>query len=171
MAKALNNTYLRNVQVMHKNFLIMVLLGSLLSGCSGREIDILDRDGKVVGGCYGGADWHFYGLQDTIDYQLYTCFKESVEQGLTISDTSLLNKDFTLPPVPKGYNFWNKKLAMHHFRKNNITEQKLGYILAAIELEYMKVVWPAEDDLADGKISQAEFDKLEKKAKFIWHGE
>lgn len=53
----------------------------------------------------------------------------------------------------------------------NITERKLGYILAAIEYEYQKVVWPAEGDLANGKITQPEFNKIIKDAKFKWLGE
>jgi hypothetical protein len=156
---------------MYLNIIKFLFITLLVSSCSGREIDILNTEGKVVGGCYGGVDWHFYGMQDTIDYQLYSCYKESVGKGLTISDASLLTKDFTLPPVPDGFQQWNKKLAMHHYRKNDITEQKLGYILGAIEITYTNVVWPARDDLADGKISQAEFNKIEKKAKFIWHGQ
>lgn len=60
---------------------------------------------------------------------------------------------------------------MHHFHMGNITERKLGYILAAIEYEYQKVVWPAEGDLANGKITQPEFNKIIKDAKFKWLGE
>ena len=57
------------------------------------------------------------------------------------------------------------------FHEGNITERKLGYILAAIEYEYQKVTWKAEDDLADGKISQDQFDNIVADAKFKWLGE
>jgi len=82
----------------------------------------------------------------------------------------LLTIDFTLPDPPKGKS-WNKKLAMQHFHNDKITERKLGYILASIEYEYMKVVWPAEDDLANGKITDTEFNKIVKDAKLNWLGE
>ena len=155
---------------MYSKIISTVLFVLLLASCSGRQIDILD-DNKIVGECYAGVDWHFYGMQDTIDYMLYECAKESIEQGKTLSDKSLLKLDFTLPTLPEGYAVWNKKLAMYHYRNDDITEQKLGYILAAIELTYMKIVWPARDALAEGKMSQHEFDKIEKSARFIWLGE
>lgn len=141
-----------------------------LSSCAGREINLTDNSGKVVAECIGGADWHFYGLQDTIDYQLYLCAKDWIEKGYIISDKSLLERDFTLPPPPEGKS-WNKKLAMYHFKNGNITERKLGYILAATEHEYIMISRAANKKLIQGKISQAEFEKIVKDAEFIWLGE
>ncbi len=155
---------------MFSKIITIALLTFLLGSCSGRQINILDNN-KIVGECYAGVDWHFYGMQDTIDYMLYECAKEAIEKGNTISDKSLLELDFTLPTLPKGYTVWNKKLAMYHYKNGDITEQKLGYILAAIELVYMKIVWPAMDALAEGKMSENEFDKIEKSARLIWLGE
>ncbi|WP_371379339.1 hypothetical protein [Thalassotalea aquiviva] len=155
---------------MYRNLLKTIVVLFCLSGCAERVIDITDKEGKIVGGCNAGFDWHFYGLQHSIDYMLYECAKDSIAKGFTISDERLLTLDFTLPQPPDG-KLWNKKLAMHHFYKGNITERKLGYILAAIEYEYQKVAWPAEDDLANGKITQAEFNKIIKDAKFKWLGE
>ena len=155
---------------MYRNLLKMIIVLFFLSGCAERIINITDKEGKIVGGCNAGFDWHLYGLQDSIDYILYECAKDSIAKGFKISDERLLTLDFTLPQPPKGLS-WNKKLAMHHFHKGNITERKLGYILAAIEFEYQKVAWPAEEDLASGKINQAEFDKVIKDAKFNWLGE
>ena len=60
---------------------------------------------------------------------------------------------------------------MHNFHKGDITERKLGYILAAIEYEYQKITWSAEDDLVNGKITQTEYNKVIKDAKFKWLGE
>ncbi|MDP2562336.1 hypothetical protein [Psychrobium sp. 1_MG-2023] len=155
---------------MFQNLLRAVVILFCLSGCAERVIDITDKDGEVIGGCKAGFDWHFYGLQDSIDYMLYECAKDSIAKGFTISDDRLLTLDFTLPSPPEG-ELWNKKLAMHHFHKENITERELGYILAAIENEYQKVAWPAEDDLASGKITKTEFIKIIKEAKFKWLGE
>ena len=155
---------------MYRNLLKVIVVLFCLSACAERVINITDKEGTIVGGCNAGFDWHLYGLQDSIDYMLYECAKGSIEKGLTISDQRLLTLDFTLPQPPEGKS-WNKKLAMHHFHKGTITETKLGYILAAIEYEYQKVAWPAEDDLANGKITQAEFNKIIKDAKFKWLGE
>ena len=109
-------------------------------------------------------------LNLTRSYLLYECAKDSISKGYIISDERLLTLDFSLPEPPAGES-WNKKLAMHHFHAGNITERKLGYILAAIEYEYQKIVWSAENDLASGKITKAEFNKIVKEAKFIWLGE
>jgi len=155
---------------MYPNLLKTIVILFLLSGCAERVIDITDKDGKVVGGCNAGFDWHFYGLQDSIDYLLYECAKDSIAKGYTISDERLLTIDFTLPAPPAGKS-WNKKLAMQHFHHGRITEKKLGYILAAIEYEYQKVAWTAEDDLASGKITKTEFNKVVKAAKLKWLGE
>lgn len=152
-----------------KRFKLFIVL-LCLSGCAERRINITDDEGKIVGGCVAGYDWHFYGLQDSIDYMLYECAKESIAKGFQISDNRLLSLDFTLPESPEGGS-WNKKTAMRHFRKGNITERKLGYILAAIEYEYQKVTWQAEKDLASRKITQDEFDQIVANAKVIWLGE
>ena len=133
-------------------------------------MDIRDKDGKLVGACNAGFDWHFYGLQDSIDYILYQCAKDSIANGHTISDERLLTLDFTLPDPPAGKS-WNKKLAMQYFHDDKMTERKLGYILASIELDYMKTVWSAEDDLASGKINKAAFDTIVNQAKTNWLGE
>ena len=101
---------------------------------------------------------------------LYQCAKDSIQKGYSITDMSLLEKDFTLPPAPDG-KLWNKKLAMESFKHDKITETKLGYILADIEYKYRKAVILAEDNLANSKITQAEFDKTVNDAKFKWLGE
>jgi hypothetical protein len=155
---------------MVQHLLKTIIVLFFLSGCAERVIDISDKDGKIVGGCNAGFDWHFYGLQDSIDYLLYECAKDSLAKGYTISDARLLTLDFTLPEPPEGQS-WNKKLAMQSFHQGKITERKLGYILADTEYKYMKIVWSAEDDLAAGKITEAEFNKLTEDAKLIWLGE
>lgn len=146
-----------------------IVLSMLLTACAEREIDIMGHSGKVVGNCIAGYDWHFYGLQDSIDYMLYECARKLIEAGYSISDMSLLNRDFSLPSPPDGQ-AWNKKLAMKRFHAGAISEQKLGYILAAIEYEYHKVVWRAGEQLADGEITRAEFVETERKARRVWQG-
>lgn len=155
---------------MYSNMLKIIVVILLLSGCAERVIDITDKDGNIVGGCNAGFDWHFYGLQDSIDYLLYECAKDSIAKGYTISDERLLTIDFTLPDPPAGKS-WNKKIAMQYFHNGKITETKLGYILADIEYEYIKIVWSAEDDLASEKITKSEFNKMVNVAKLNWLGE
>lgn len=155
---------------MYKSLFTIIVSLLFISGCAQRTIDINDDKGNIVGGCTAGFDWHFYGLHDSIDYVLYECAEDAVAKGYIISDKRLLTLDFTLPDPPEGQR-WNKKLAMQHFHNDKITERKLGYILADIETKYIKIVWPAEDDLASGKITQSEFNKIVKDAKYNWLGE
>jgi hypothetical protein len=154
----------------HSNFFKIIILLFFLSGCAERIIDISNKDGAVVGECNAGFDWHFYGLQDSIDYLLYQCAKDSIAKGYTISDERLLTIDFSLPELQVGKS-WNKKLAMEYFHKSKLTERELGYILAAVEYDYMKVIWASKDDLASRKITEAEFNKRVKAAKLNWLGE
>ena len=153
----------------NRHLLVVIAFLCCLAGCAERVIDITDEDGKVVGGCNAGYDWHFYGLQDSIDYMLYECAKDSIAKGFKISDERLLTLDFTLPEAPDG-KAWNKALAMHHFHQGDITEQKLGYILAAIEYDYYLATRSANDDLLKGKITEQEYEAIVKEAKYKWLG-
>lgn len=142
----------------------------LFSGCSQRTIFIFDHNNQTVGECIAGYDWHFYGLQDSIDYTLYQCAKSSIELGYRISDPSLLNRNFSLPPTPSAQP-WNRVLAMKHFHQGDISESQLGYILAEIESQYRMVESFAEKQLASGILSQSEFEGKIKQARLAWLGE
>ncbi|AOW78708.1 hypothetical protein A3Q34_18825 [Colwellia sp. PAMC 20917] len=155
---------------MYQNLFKTIVLLFFLSGCAERVIDISDKEGKIVGGCNAGFDWHFYGLQDSIDYVLYECAKDLIAKGYTISDERLLSIDFSLPDPPKGQS-WNKKLAMIQFHSGKITERKLGYILAATEFQYIKIIRTAKGDLASGKMTESEFNKIDQNARLNWLGE
>ena len=152
------------------NKLSMLTCFLFLYGCAERKIDILDQKGKVVGGCVAGYDWHFYGLEDSIDYMLFKCAKADIENGNTISDFSLFKRDFTLPKAPEGFQ-WNKKLAMSYFYQDKISERKLGYILAEIEHTFNLAVISAEDELIQNNITQTEFDLKVSQAKIEWPGQ
>ncbi len=154
---------------MRISWLQTTLVLFFVSGCAERAIDISDQQGKIVGNCIAGYDWHFYGLADSIDYMLYQCAKDAIAKGLTISDPRLLTLDFTLPQPPEGKS-WNKKLALSAFHNGKITETELGYILAEIEYQYQQLIWQAENQLASGKITKAEFNQVIKNAKFTWLG-
>lgn len=139
-------------------------------GCSSRVIHIVDDNGREVGECKAGYYLHFYGLEDSIDYILYQCAKDSIDKGYKISGVLPLDRDYTLPKPPQGQS-WNKKMAMFHFKNNEITERKLGYVLAAIEYEYHLKMLDAEKRFAEGDIDKTELNKITTQAEFIWRGE
>ena len=49
-------------EIIHLKHLITLIFTFLISGCAERQVDILDKQGNIVGGCIAGYDWHFYGL-------------------------------------------------------------------------------------------------------------
>ncbi|KAF7764336.1 hypothetical protein PCIT_b0309 [Pseudoalteromonas citrea] len=155
---------------MENRFITVIALMVFLSGCAQRTLNISDEKGVVVGECVAGFDWHFYGLDDSIDYMLYECAKNALAKGFTIDEPRLLTLDFSLPQLPKGLS-WNKKRAMAQFHEGNITERKLGYILASIENDYTKVAWAIEDDLASGNITEQQYKVIIEQAKRVWLGE
>lgn len=150
--------------------LLSALSCLLLTACAERSINIIDNNDKIVGECIAGYDWHFYGLQDSIDYILYICAKDHLADGYRISDPSILDKDYTLPEPPQG-KAWNKKLAMQHFHQGAFSEQKLGYILADIEHKFIMIRRDAEAKLSANEINQTQFDDIVGKAKKVWLGE
>jgi len=155
---------------MYLKLIITSLLLFSVIGCSNRAIHLVDDQGNEVGECTAGYYLHFYGLEDSIDYILYQCAKDLISQGYRVSGLLPLDRDYTLPKPPKGKP-WNKKTAMFHFKNNDITERKLGYVLAAIEYEYHLKMLDAETRFASGKIDETQFNKVTREAKFIWLGE
>jgi hypothetical protein len=155
---------------MYSKLVITSFLLLSVIGCSNRAIQLIDDKGNEVGECTAGYYLHFYGLEDSIDYILYQCAKAMISQGYKVSGVLPLDRDYTLPKPPKGKS-WNKKIAMIHFENNDITERKLGYILAAIEYEYHLKMLAAEARFAEGKIDEIQFNNITRQAKFIWLGE
>lgn len=148
---------------------ILALIIILLSGCAKGRLDVYNSDGEIVGECIAQYNWHLYGVKDSVNYLLNICAQQAHKEGNHIKDEVILNTDFTLPSPPDGKQ-WNKLIAMEQFKSGELSEQKLGYILSAIEYEYALKEWAAEAQLAKGEISQDEFDKLIKEAKYIWYG-
>jgi hypothetical protein len=155
---------------MRAGFILLLILTTAISGCAQRSIYLYDENDQVVGECMAGFDWHFYGIQDSIDYILYKCAKGHVANGYRISDPALLSKDVSLPAPPDGKK-WNKKLAMHEFKAHRITEQKLGYILAEIEYRHIMTREQAETQLANNDITTAQFELIMAESRRRWQGE
>lgn len=152
-----------------KSFCVLFFV-SLLLGCAEGRLDVIGKYGVVVGECSARFDWHWYGAQDSVDYMNYICAKEHIDKGLGISDASILENDYTLPIPPLGSS-WNKKMAFEQFKADKISEKKYGYILAAIEYEYiLKIRW-AQEQLEKGNIDQAQYENSLLEAKYIFHGE
>ncbi|WP_444930657.1 hypothetical protein ACJJIF_02435 [Microbulbifer sp. SSSA002] len=150
---------------------IKLMLAALsLTGCAQGHIDILKQDGEVIGSCSAEFYLHWHGAQDSVNYILNLCAQEAMARGLKISDESILANDYTLPESPQGYN-WSKKLAKEYFSNRQITEEKLGYILAAIELDYQAKLDSAQERKSRSEITQIEYEKLISEAKQTFEGE
>ncbi|WP_076411197.1 hypothetical protein [Shewanella sp. UCD-KL12] len=147
----------------------VALISSFLVGCAQGRLDVIDTNGKVIGECSAAFAWHWYGAKDSVNYILNLCAQEQIVKGYTISDKTVLVNDYTLPVPPKG-SVWNKITAKAQFKTGNISEQQYGYILAAIEYEYILKVEQAENDLARALISKKDFEQAIEKAKLEFNG-
>lgn len=144
-----------------------------LVGCASGRLDILDTNGKVVGECTAGYNWHFYGASDSVDWLLNYCAQEALketQENYTVSDESIINKDYTIPAPPTGES-WNKLTAWHAFKLTHISEKVYGYILADIENVFYLSNVKAQELLENGDISKAEYNQRIESAKLSFYGE
>lgn len=149
--------------------IVLTLMPILLLGCAQGRVDVLDKDGNIIGSCTADFNFHWYGAQDSVDYILYLCARDNVERGYKISDESILAKDYSIPEPPNGEK-WNKKSAKDQFSKKLITEEKYGYILASIEFRYWQKLDEAEERLLQSEITQVEYKNLVREAKAEFDG-
>ncbi|MEP0203625.1 MAG: hypothetical protein ABJ084_05185 [Halioglobus sp.] len=147
----------------------LTFMSTLLLGCAQGRVDVLDKDGNVIGACTADFNFHWYGAQDSVDYILYLCAKENIDKGYRISDESILAKDYTIPEPPNGEK-WTQQSAKDQFSKKLISEKKYGYILAAIEFRYWQKLDKAEEQLSHSEITQAEYKHLVREAKAEFDG-
>ena len=110
----------------------LALILFLLVGCAQGRLDVINTKGTVIGECSAAFDWHPHGAQDSVNYILNLCAQKYIAVGYTVSDKSILTNDYALPVTPSG-SIWNQKIAKEQFNAGYISEQKYGYILAAIE--------------------------------------
>lgn len=150
--------------------LVLVLI--MLSGCASGILHIYDADGKVVGECTSGYEWHPYGVEASRDWLLNYCAEMALAEcgdNCTVSNPDVIDKDYSLPSPPEGEE-WNKKNAWQAFSSGAITETVYGYILAYAENLFYLRVRKARQDLAEGKISQDEFERTEANANSRFEG-
>jgi len=133
-------------------YLSIVISSIFLFGCAQGKIDIIDKEGKVVGNCSANFYFHWYGAQHSVNYLLYICAKEYIDKGFKVSDEAILVNDYTIPKPPEG-KAWNKKIAKQQFADDLISEEKLGYILAHVEHHYWEKLNKAKDDLSRSNCS------------------
>lgn len=147
----------------------IALLSSFLLGCAQGRFDVIDANGKVIGECSAAFDWHWYGAKDSVNYVLNLCAQEQIAKGYTLSDNKILVNNYAIPTPPKG-SVWNKVTAKEQFKAGYISEQKYGYILAAIEYKYALKIKKAEHELSQNLISEQDFKQTVAKAKFDFNG-
>lgn len=151
-----------------KNYSILFFLCFLL-GCAEGRLYVVGNQGEILGECSARFYWHWQGAQDSVDYMLYICAQEYLDKGYKLSDESILENDYTLPNPPLGSS-WNKKIASEQFNLNRISEREYGYILAAIEYEYiLKRRW-AEEQLEKEIIDEAKYQQVLAEAKYEFYG-
>ncbi|MFD2166162.1 hypothetical protein ACFSJY_07755 [Thalassotalea euphylliae] len=148
----------------------------VLTGCASGELFVYNQEGKTVGHCTSGFDWHPYGVQASTDWILHYCAqialaacKEKHQGECTTSLPELVARDFSLPVPPQGEQ-WHKINARSAFFANEITETQYGYILAKIENDHTLAYQKAEADLAAGHLSTSEYEAKLRAADLAFNG-
>ena len=155
-----------------KNLLLLIVILLILSGCAAGRLHIIDANGKIVGECTAGYEWHPYGVEDSVDWLLNYCAQGALADNCdncSVSDESIIKKDYSFPEPPDG-NTWNKVLAWQEFTADRISERKYGYILAYIENVYYRETEEADRQLKEGLINKTEHEQLIEKAEFKFRG-
>ncbi|REL27818.1 hypothetical protein DXX93_15465 [Thalassotalea euphylliae] len=144
-----------------------------LGGCASGQLDLYNADGKKVGECTAGYDWHPYGAKDSVDWLLNWCAQQAIAEGMEVarvSDPAILQKDYSYPK-PTAAPYWTKKSSKAAFRANIITETEYGYILADIENEFYLRNVDALNQLEQGEISEDDYRQLLEKSALIFYGD
>lgn len=149
---------------------ITLILSLVIVGCAKGRVDVLSQEGEFLGSCTAKFYWHWYGAKDSVDYLLYVCAKEHQDNGKVISDSTIFDSDYTLPKAPEGER-WNKRNAYRGFKSGKFSEQKYGYILAAIEYDFIVKTQLARKQLDSGAIDRQSYEQLLKQAKSAFYGE
>ncbi len=153
--------------------LAIIFFALTLFGCSSGQLDLYNSEGKKVGECTAGYDWHLYGVKHSVDWLLNWCAQKAIEEGMdvaAVSEPSILQKDYSYPEPAAGER-WNKKSSRKAFREGLITEKEYGYILAYIENEFYLRNFLAQQQIDQGEINEAEYQQLLKESTLIFHGD
>lgn len=121
--------YAKGVLVKSPSILIFTLT---LFGCASGQRDLNDSEGKKVGECTAGYDWHFYGAKHSVDWLLNWCAKKAIKEGIEVADVSepsIPQKDYSYPEPISGV-YWTKASSLKAFRSDLITEKRKGELLS-----------------------------------------
>ncbi len=153
--------------------LIVILSLILLTmGCASGQLDLYNVKGEKVGECTAGYNWHPIGVNASVDWLLHYCVelaKNAGEEVHSVSDESILKKDYSYPSHPSGSD-WNKQLAWRGFWSDIITKEQYGYIVAYLENVFFLETLEIQEQFDKGDISQSEYDDLIAKAEYAFHG-
>lgn len=152
----------------------LIVLGAIgiLSGCASGQLDMYDADGQKIGECTAGYNWHPIGVKASVNWLLNYCVELAKREGSeihSVSDPSVLKKDYNYPAHSSGEN-WTKKRAWEAYWSDTISEQQYGYIVADLENEYFLISQTLERQLNSGEITQQQYIDLIAKAEYAFHG-
>ncbi|REL32175.1 hypothetical protein [Thalassotalea euphylliae] len=153
--------------------LTIVVLTVTLFGCASGQLDLYNAEGKKVGECTAGYDWHPYGVKDSVDWLLNWCAQQAIAQGMEVarvSEPAILQKDYSYPK-PTAADYWTKKSSKAAFHANIITETEYGYILADIENQFYLRNVDAQKQLEQGEISEQDYRQLLEESALIFYGD
>ena len=111
-------------------------------------------------------------MEASRDWLLNYCVELAKSEGsiiASVSDQSILEKDYSYPSHPSGKK-WTKKLAWDSYWSDLISESEYGYIVADLENVFFLRSVELENSLQTGEISKEQYINLMKKAKFAFHG-
>ena len=154
-----------------KSLTILVLTLTLCS-CAKGQLDLYNSEGKKVGECTAGYDWHLYGAEYSVDWLLNWCAQSAIKDGtkvVAVSDPFILEKDYSFPETESG-SHWTKKSSWEAFHLDLITEKEYGYILAYIENEFYLRNLLAQQKIDQGVIGEADYQQLLKESKLLFYG-
>ena len=141
-------------------------------GCASGQLDLYNVKGEKIGECTAGYNWHPIGVNASVDWLLNYCVESAKNAGDevdSVSDESVLKKDYSYPPHPSGSE-WNRKIAWSAFWSDIITQEQYGYIVADLENVFFLKTLEIQAKLDAGDISQSDYDDLIAKAEYAFHG-
>lgn len=153
--------------------IIVLGLICVLSGCASGQLYMYNADGQKIGECTAGYNWHPIGVKASVNWLLNYCVELAKREGAKIhrvSDSSVLNKDYTYPAHSSGES-WTKKLAWEAYWSDILSEEQYGYVVADLENEYFLTLQTLESQLNSGEITQQQYNDLIAKAEYAFLGE
>jgi len=116
-----------------KSGCIVFALALFVSACTSGRLEYFTAEGERKVACETEYTWQPSVDKYAVEYVLAHCAQEAVSRGYTVEDTSLLEKDLSVPPPPEGRT-WSHELAKQHHAKGLLTDKEYGYLIAYLDL-------------------------------------